>query len=177
VVDRSVVATRQLATARVDGSRGRHRLQTRTYGRSAVVDAFLAAAQAGDFEGLVAILHSDIVLRADAGAGKGMSRLVRGAQAVAGQAAAFSKMALSNQVVLVNGNGRIQTGSVGSIYPPSSTEPLASSHFSRSLRHGCEGHHGRRTSRWSRFCAAGCYLTPRAAWLSATVGQQERDAV
>jgi hypothetical protein len=25
--------------------------------------------------------------------------------------------------------------------------------------------------------AAGCYLTPRAARLSATVGQQERDAV
>jgi hypothetical protein len=30
--------------------------------------------------------------------------MVRGAQAVAGQAAAFAKMALSNQVVLVNGN-------------------------------------------------------------------------
>jgi hypothetical protein len=59
----------------------------------------------------------------------------------------------------------------------SSAEPLASSHMSRSLRHGCEGHHGRRTSRWSRCRAAGCYLTPRAAWLSATVGQQERDAV
>jgi RNA polymerase sigma-70 factor (ECF subfamily) len=33
-----------------------------------------------------------------------LSRLVRGAQAVASQAAAFSKLALSNQVVLVNGN-------------------------------------------------------------------------
>jgi RNA polymerase sigma-70 factor (ECF subfamily) len=33
-----------------------------------------------------------------------MSRLVRGAQAVAGQATAFSKMALSNKVALVNGN-------------------------------------------------------------------------
>jgi hypothetical protein len=156
---------------------------------------------------LVAILHPDIVLRADAGAVKGMSRLVRGAlRRSRGQAAAFSKMALSNQVVLVSGNiglvprpdgrlfsvvgftiadgkvvemesWRIQTGSAGSIYPPLSAEPLESSHFSRSLRHGCEGHHGRRTSRWSRCRAAGCYLTPRAAWLSATVGQQERDAV
>jgi RNA polymerase sigma-70 factor, ECF subfamily len=44
------------------------------------------------------------VLRADAGAAKGMSRLVRGAQAVVAQAAAFSKLELSNQVVLVNGN-------------------------------------------------------------------------
>jgi RNA polymerase sigma-70 factor (ECF subfamily) len=33
-----------------------------------------------------------------------MSRLVRGAQAVAAQAEAFSKMKLSSQVVLVNGN-------------------------------------------------------------------------
>ena len=33
-----------------------------------------------------------------------MSRLVRGAQAVVSQAAAFSKLGLSSQVVLVNGN-------------------------------------------------------------------------
>jgi RNA polymerase sigma factor (sigma-70 family) len=105
IVDRSVVATRQLA------SRARRRVQGQAPTPDAdlraqrrVVDAFLAAAQAGDFEGLVAVLDPDIVLRADAGAVKGMSRLVRGAQAVAGQAAAFSKMALSNQVVLVNGN-------------------------------------------------------------------------
>jgi len=32
-----------------------------------------------------------------------MSRLVRGAQAVASQAATFSKVALSNHIVLVNG--------------------------------------------------------------------------
>src|SRR5215510_11621166 len=105
IVDRSVVATRQLA------SRARRRVQGQTptpdtdlRAQRRVVDAFLAAAQAGDFEGLVAVLDPHIVLRADAGAVKGMSRLVRGAQAVAGQAAAFSKMALSNQVVLVNGD-------------------------------------------------------------------------
>jgi RNA polymerase sigma factor (sigma-70 family) len=78
IVDRSVVATRQLA--------------------------FLAAVQNGDFEALVAVLDPDIVLRADGGAVKAMSRVVRGAQAVVAQAAAFSKIALSNQVVLVNGN-------------------------------------------------------------------------
>jgi RNA polymerase sigma-70 factor, ECF subfamily len=105
VVDRSVVATRQLA------SRARRRVQgqaptsdTDVRAQRRVVDAFLAAAQAGDFEGLVAVLDPRIVLRADAGAVKGMSRVVRGAQTVAGQAAAFSQMALSNQVVLVNGN-------------------------------------------------------------------------
>ncbi len=38
---------------------------------------------------------------------KGMSRLVRGTQAVAAQAATFSRLGLSNQVVLVNGNGGV----------------------------------------------------------------------
>jgi len=105
IVDRSVVATRQLA------SRARRRVQGQAPASHAdlrqqrrVVDAFLTAAQKGDFEGLVAVLDPDIVLRADGGAVKGMSRVVRGAQAVMAQAAAFSKVALSNQVVLVNGN-------------------------------------------------------------------------
>jgi RNA polymerase sigma factor (sigma-70 family) len=105
VVDRSVVATRQLA------SRARRRVQGQAPTSDAdlrkqrrVVDAFLAAVQDGDFEALVAVLDPAIVLRADGGAVKGMSRLVRGAQAVVAQAAAFSKLGLSSQVVLVNGN-------------------------------------------------------------------------
>jgi RNA polymerase sigma-70 factor, ECF subfamily len=105
IVDRSPVAARQLA------SRARRRVQGQAPTSDAdlrkqrlVVDAFLAAVQDGDFERLVAVLDPEIVLRADGGAVKGMSRLVRGAQAVAGQAAMFSKLALSNQVVLVNGN-------------------------------------------------------------------------
>jgi RNA polymerase sigma factor (sigma-70 family) len=105
IVDRSVVATRQLA------SRARRRVQSQTPTSDAdlrkqrrVVDAFLAAVQNGDFEALVAVLDPAIVLRADGGAVKGMSRLVRGAQAVAAQAVTFSKLGLSNHVVLVNGN-------------------------------------------------------------------------
>ena len=105
VVDRSVVATRQLA------SRARRRVQgqaptsdTDLRQQRRVVDAFLAAVQDGDFAALVTVLDPEIVLRADGGAVKGMSRLVRGAQAVAAQAATFSKLGLSNQVVLVNGN-------------------------------------------------------------------------
>src|SRR4029453_11465700 len=69
-----------------------------------VVDAFLAAARDGDFEGMMTVLDPDIVLGADGGALAGASRLVRGAQAVAGQAATFSRLGLSNQVVLVNGH-------------------------------------------------------------------------
>ena len=105
IVDRSPVAARQLA------SRARRRVQGQAPASDAdlreqrrVVDAFLAAAQHGDFEALVGVLDPAIVLRADGGAVKGMSRLVRGAQAVASQAATFSKSGLSNQVVLVNGN-------------------------------------------------------------------------
>jgi RNA polymerase sigma-70 factor (ECF subfamily) len=105
IVDRSVVATRQLA------SRARRRVQGQAPTSDAdlrkqrrVVDAFLAAVQDGDFEALVAVLDPAIVLRADGGAVKGMSRLVRGAQAVVAQAATFSKLGLSNRVVLVNGN-------------------------------------------------------------------------
>ena len=105
VVDRSVVATRQLASRarrRVQGQAPTSNADLRNQRR--VVDAFLAAVQNGDFEALVAVLDPAIVLRADGGAVKGMSRLVRGAQAVVAQAAAFSKLGLSSQVVLVNGN-------------------------------------------------------------------------
>ena len=105
IVARSPAAARQLA------SRARRRVQGKAPSADAdlrqqrrVVDAFLAAAQEGDFERLVAVLDPDIVLRADGGALAGLSRLVRGAQAVAAQASSFSRRGLSNQVVLVNGN-------------------------------------------------------------------------
>jgi RNA polymerase sigma-70 factor (ECF subfamily) len=105
IVDRSVVATRQLASharRRVQGQAPTSDADLRKQRR--VVDAFLAAVQDGDFEALVTVLDPEIVLRADGGAVKGMSRLVRGAQAVVAQAAAFSKLGLSSQVVLVNGS-------------------------------------------------------------------------
>ena len=105
IVDRSPVAARQLA------SRARRRVQGSVpdtdrdlQQQRRVVDAFLAAAHEGDFERLMTVLDPDIVLRADAGALASASRVVRGAQAVAGQAATFSRLGLSNQVVLVNGN-------------------------------------------------------------------------
>jgi RNA polymerase sigma-70 factor (ECF subfamily) len=104
VVDRSPVAARQLA------SRARRRVQSQAPNSDAnlreqrrVVDAFLAAARDGDFERLVTVLDPDIVLRADAGALTGMSRVVRGADAVASQAAMFSRSGLLNDIVLVNG--------------------------------------------------------------------------
>src|SRR5437763_382148 len=103
IVDRSSVAARQLA------SRARRRVQKAPsadrdlHQQRRVVEAFLAAVREGDFEGLIAVLDPDIVLRADGGA-HGPSRIVRGARAVASQASGFSRLGLINQIVLVNGN-------------------------------------------------------------------------
>src|SRR5262245_55870663 len=104
VVDRSPVAARQLA------SRARRRVQgevptsdTDRQQQRRVLDAFLTAARDGDFQGLVSVLDPDVVLRADGGALGGASRVVHGADAVAAQAATFSKLGLTNHVVLVNG--------------------------------------------------------------------------
>jgi RNA polymerase sigma factor (sigma-70 family) len=105
IVDRTPVAARQLA------SRARRRVQDKAprserdvSQQRQVLDAFLAAARAGDFERLVTVLDPGIVLRADGGALAGASRLIRGAEAVASQAATFSRLGLSNQLVLVNGH-------------------------------------------------------------------------
>jgi RNA polymerase sigma-70 factor, ECF subfamily len=125
ILDRSPVAAKQLA------SRARHRLRDApshaasqgaatspdsapTGGAPAstadlarqwtVVDAFLAASREGDFEGLLAILDPDIVLRADAGAGPlGPSVLVRGAREVMAQAQRFAPLGRFARPVLVNG--------------------------------------------------------------------------
>ena len=68
IVDRSPAAARQLA------SRARRRVQGEAPKPDAdlrlqrkLVDAFLAAARAGDFEGLLAVLDPEVVFRADVG--------------------------------------------------------------------------------------------------------------
>jgi RNA polymerase sigma factor (sigma-70 family) len=103
IVDRSPTAARQLA------SRARRRVQgaptvpdADPARQRAIVDAFLAAARDGDFEGLLAVLDPDVVLRADAGA-LPLSREVRGAQAVAAGAMEFAALASSGRPALVNG--------------------------------------------------------------------------
>jgi len=105
IVDRSAVAARQLASrARRRVQRGAPKAEHDLRQQRRVIDAFMAAASKGDFEGLVAVLDPDIVLRADGGALTGLSRVVRGADAVAAQAATFSRSGLSNQLLLVNGS-------------------------------------------------------------------------
>jgi RNA polymerase sigma factor (sigma-70 family) len=105
IVDRSPDAARQLA------SRARRRVQGEKAIPDAdldtqreVVDAFLAAARDGDFEGLVEVLDPDVVLRADRGAAAiGSARVVRGAANVARQASAFSRLDIDVRPALVNG--------------------------------------------------------------------------
>src|SRR6185312_905559 len=105
MVGRTPTATRQLA------SRARRRVQGAAPAPDAdlgrqrqVVRAFLAASHAGDFEALVAVLHPDVVLRADTGAAfPGATREVRGAQTVASQALTFRHAALHARPALVNG--------------------------------------------------------------------------
>ncbi|MGI8553321.1 MAG: RNA polymerase sigma factor SigJ [Dehalococcoidia bacterium] len=86
IVGRSSTAARQLASRARRRVRGAATISDadRTRQRE-VVDAFLAASRAGDFEALLALLDPDVVLRADRA---GASREVRGAATVAKQALA-----------------------------------------------------------------------------------------
>ena len=110
IVERSPTAARQLA------SRARRRIQgsnvapeTDLRRQREVVDAFLAASRSGSFEALLAVLDPDIVLRVDHGAPDGLSRVVRGAAAVAGQALTFSAIERVIRTALVNGTPGIVT--------------------------------------------------------------------
>ncbi|WP_409184497.1 sigma-70 family RNA polymerase sigma factor [Amycolatopsis sp. VS8301801F10] len=102
MLDKNTAAVRQLA------SRARRRVQgvtpagpaDRTQQRK-IADAWLTAARGGNFEGLVALLHPDALLRVDTG-GPG-SKVVRGAAEVAGNASRFRSVGLVSQYATVNG--------------------------------------------------------------------------
>ena len=69
-----------------------------------VVDAFFAASRDGDFDALVALLDPDVELRIDGGELREEASLVlRGAQAVAGHTATYSKLYPFVRPALVNG--------------------------------------------------------------------------
>jgi RNA polymerase sigma-70 factor (ECF subfamily) len=87
VVGRTPDATRQLASRARRRVRGARREPEMDPDRQReVIDAFLAAAREGDFDALVAVLDPDVVFRVDRGARPRLSREIRGAEAVAGQA-------------------------------------------------------------------------------------------
>jgi len=104
LLEKSPAAVRQLA------SRARRRVKERTpepdrdlAAQREAVEAFLAAAREGDFEGLVRVLAPDAVLRSDGGAVAELSRVLRGAAAIASSAAGFRSLAPFARLVLVNG--------------------------------------------------------------------------
>jgi RNA polymerase sigma-70 factor (ECF subfamily) len=104
IVNRSPTAARQLASRARRRVRGAPVPDVDLDGQRAVVDAFLAAARNGDFEGLLAVLDPDVVLRSDGGVARpGFVRLVRGAEAVAAGALGFRRFSESSRRVLVNG--------------------------------------------------------------------------
>jgi RNA polymerase sigma factor (sigma-70 family) len=85
IVDRTPDAARQLA------SRARRRIGRTPHAPDAdlavqrqVVDAFLAAARTGDFDGIIAVLDPDVVFRSDGGGSGPLARpMITGASAVA----------------------------------------------------------------------------------------------
>jgi RNA polymerase sigma-70 factor, ECF subfamily len=111
IVDRTPDAARQLASrarrrVRGGGIKSNSDLQS----QRVVVDAFLAALRAGDFEGLLAVLDPDVVVRMDAA--PGAPREFRGAENWArGATAAFSRFAQFVHPALVN-------GAVGLVFAP-----------------------------------------------------------
>ncbi|MER5799846.1 RNA polymerase sigma factor SigJ [Streptomyces mirabilis] len=118
VVGRSSAATRQLA------SRARRRVRGAAAPepeldparQKLVLDAFLAASRAGDFEALVSVLHPDVVLRVDSGVlvgGAAASKVVHGATGVAQQALMFRQFAEFSRLALVNGAVGVVTAPEG----------------------------------------------------------------
>lgn len=111
IVGRSPAAARQLA------SRARRRVQAPAAisdlsEQRSVVEAFLAALRGGDFEGLLAVLDPNVVVRIDEAAGRpGGPREIQGARNWAKGAIAFSRYVRFVEPALVN-------GAVGLIWAP-----------------------------------------------------------
>ncbi|MFT3928477.1 MAG: sigma-70 family RNA polymerase sigma factor [Myxococcales bacterium] len=106
IVGRSLDATRQLA------SRARRRVQGAPRGSAEdlaqhreVVGAFLTALRGGDFQGLLAVLHPDVEVHADAASMPGgVASDLRGAREAAAQAIALARGARAARPALIDGS-------------------------------------------------------------------------
>jgi RNA polymerase sigma-70 factor, ECF subfamily len=104
IVGRSPVAARQLASRARRRVRGGDKVSSADLAKQRkVVDAFLAALRAGDFEGLLAVLDPDVVFHTDVPGGPGAPKEIRGAVNWARGVVAFSRLARFVQPALVNG--------------------------------------------------------------------------
>jgi RNA polymerase sigma-70 factor (ECF subfamily) len=116
------IVGRSPATARQLASRARRRVRGAPLNEEAdlaeqreLVDAFLAASRAGDFEGLIAVLDRDVVFRADPGPGSRLARPpIQGAEAVAARVLQRGRrLAGLARPVLVNGGAGVYVGRPG----------------------------------------------------------------
>lgn len=113
IVGRTPAAARQLA------SRARRRVRSEHTTRESdlksqrvVVDAFLSALRAGDFEGLLAVLDPDVLVRLGPGTGApGAPQEIRGAENWARGAVAYSQLAQFVRPALID-------GAVGLVFAP-----------------------------------------------------------
>jgi RNA polymerase sigma-70 factor (ECF subfamily) len=113
MVDKSAEAARQLASRARRRVRGAPRVpEVELAKQREVVAAFLVALRAGDFDGLVAVLDPDVVVKGDAGIGpKGAQLDIRGAKEWARGAVQFARLGNVVKIALVDGE-------VGAILAP-----------------------------------------------------------
>lgn len=96
ILGRSPAAARQLASRARRRVRGAEAPEADLVRQREVVDAFLAAAREGDFDGLLAVLDPDVVARSEAG-------VAAGAVGVASGAKSFAHLARVARPALVDG--------------------------------------------------------------------------
>ncbi|HEY8430426.1 MAG TPA: sigma-70 family RNA polymerase sigma factor [Sandaracinaceae bacterium] len=115
IVDRSVAATRQLASRARRRVRGAEAREVDLAAQREVVEAFLAAARNGDFDALLAVLDPDVVVRADAVASRADApTVVRDAESLA--RAAIAGGARAARAALVNGSVGIVIAPRGKLF-------------------------------------------------------------
>jgi RNA polymerase sigma-70 factor (ECF subfamily) len=104
IIGRTTDATKMLASRARRKVQGTHRPTDERQQQRAVVDAFLAAARSGDFEGLLRVLDPDVTWRSYTARGV-VVRL--GAAEVAGSAQRGARAAVTARPALVNGESGI----------------------------------------------------------------------
>jgi RNA polymerase sigma-70 factor (ECF subfamily) len=121
IIERSPEAARQLA------SRARRRVQGAAPAADAdlphqreIVDAFLAAARAGDFEALLAVLDPDVVFRADPGPASPLAR-----PPITGAAAVAQQVLRRGTPLAPRARPAIVNGSAGAVVVASGNRPVA----------------------------------------------------
>jgi RNA polymerase sigma-70 factor (ECF subfamily) len=103
IVGRSAEAARQLASRARRRVRGGGAPDPDIVRQREVIEAFITALRAGDFEGLLAVLDPDLVVRTDMAVPAGVPREIRGAAAWAKGAIAYGHLARLTQPALVDG--------------------------------------------------------------------------